>query len=259
MDILNSVFKLALLPGSIQFLVVGLVIGVALLYGRDRARRLGRYWVTALAAAYLAMSVPVGADILVWGLARGFGSIASASDAGGATAIVVLAGGSHRYSNQRSGVEFVAEASALRALEAARIYHMLSNPLVVASGGIIGERTRPMAAKLADALISLGVPAGRIIQETRSKNTREHAIYVPAFLRKHGVERFVLVTSPTHIRRAVRAFEAQASHPVHSMSSIRSSRPVRTMSDWWPGHHNLSISQQALYDYFGLVYYWSRG
>ncbi len=106
MDILNSVFKLVLLPGSIQFLVVGLVVGVALLYGRDRTRRLGRYWLTALAAAYLAMSVPVGADILVWGLARGFGSIASASTAGGSTAIVVLAGGSHRYSNQGSGVEF---------------------------------------------------------------------------------------------------------------------------------------------------------
>ena len=259
MDILNRIFKLALLPGSIQFLIVGLLIGVVLLYGRDRARRLGRIWLTALTIAYLAISVPVGADVLVWGLARGFSSMTSAREADGATAVVVLAGGSPIYSHLGREMEVVSESTALRALEAARIYHMLSNPLVVASGGIIGERTRPLAAKLADALISLGVPAGRIIQETRSKNTREHAIYVPALLTKHGVERFVLVTSPTHIRRAVRAFEAQASHPVHSMSSIRSSRLVRTMSDWWPGHHNLSISQQALYDYFGLVYYWSRG
>ena len=74
MDILNRIFKLVLLPGSIQFLVVSLVIGVALLYGRDRTRRLGRYWLTALADAYLAMSLPVGADVLVVGLARGFGS-----------------------------------------------------------------------------------------------------------------------------------------------------------------------------------------
>ena len=230
-----------------------------LLYSRDRARRLGRYWLTALAAAYLAMSVPVGADILVWGLARGFGSIASASDAGGSTAIVVLAGGSHRYSNQGGGVEFVAEASALRALEAARIYHLLSSPLVITSGWMTPERTRSETALLADALISLGVPAGRIIREDRSMNTREHAIYVPPLLRKHGVERFVLVTSQTHIRRAVRAFEAQESHPVPSMSAMRSSRAERTVSDWWPGGGNLSISQQAIYEYFGLVHYWSRG
>ena len=259
MDILNRIFKLALLPGSIQFLVVGLVIGVALLYGRDRARRLGRYWLTALTAAYLAMSVPVGADILVRGLARGFGSIAAASDAGGATAIVVLAGGSQRYSNQGSGVEFVSEASALRALEAARIYHLLSDPLVITSGWTMPERTRSEAALLADALISLGVPAGRIIREARSMNTREHAIYVPTVLRQHGVERFVLVTSATHIRRAVRAFEAQQLHPVPSMSAMRSSRPRRGMRDWWPGGDNLYISGQAIYELFGLVYYWSRG
>ena len=90
-------------------------------------------------------------------------------------------------------------------------------------------------------------------------NTREHAIYVPPVLRKHGVERFVLVTSPTHIRRAVRAFEAQQLHPVPSMSAIRSSSLGRGVSDWWPGGGNLNISQQAIYAYFGLAYYWSRG
>jgi len=258
-DILNRIFKLVLLPGSIQFLVVSLVIGVALLYGRDRARRLGRYWLTALAAAYLAMSLPVGADVLVGGLARGFGSIAAAGDAGGATAIVVLAGGSHRYSKQDSGVEFVSEASALRALEAARIYHLLSSPLVITSGWTMAERTRSEAALLADALISLGVPAGRIIREARSTNTRDHAIYVPTVLRQHGVERFVLVTSATHIRRAMRAFEAQELHPVPSMSAMRSSRPGRGLRDWWPGDDSLYISHQAIYELFGLVYYWSRG
>jgi len=258
-DILSRIFKLALLPGSIQSLVVGLVIGVALLYGRDRARRLGRYWLTALTVGYLAMSLPVGAEILVRGLARGFGSIAAASDAGGATAIVVLAGGSQRYSNLHSGVEFVSEASALRALEAARIYHLLSSPLVITSGWRMRGRTRSEAALLADALISLGVPAGRIIRETRSMNTHEHAIYVPTVLRQQGVERFVLVTSATHIRRAVRAFEAQELHPVPSMSAMRSSRPGRGMRDWWPGGDTLHISGQAIYELFGLMYYWSRG
>ena len=90
-------------------------------------------------------------------------------------------------------------------------------------------------------------------------NTREHAIYVPPLLRKHGVEKFILVTSATHIRRSVRAFEAQGLHPVPSMSAMRSSRAERTVSDWWPGVGNLNISQQAIYELFGLAYYWSRG
>ena len=90
-------------------------------------------------------------------------------------------------------------------------------------------------------------------------NTHEHAIYVPTDLRKHGVERFVLVTSPTHIRRAVSAFEAQGLHPVPSMSAMRSSRPGRGLRDWWPGGDSLYISHQAIYELFGLVHYWSQG
>ena len=90
-------------------------------------------------------------------------------------------------------------------------------------------------------------------------STREHALFVPPLLRKHGVERFVLVTSPTHIHRAMRAFEAEGLHPVPSMSAMRSSRPRRAADRWWSSRENLSISAQAIYDYFGLVYYWSRG
>ena len=89
-------------------------------------------------------------------------------------------------------------------------------------------------------------------------NTREHALYVPPLLRKHGVEQFVLVTSPSHIRRAMRAFETEGLHPVPSMSAMRSSKPRRALG-WWPSRENLSISAQAIYNYFGLVYYWSRG
>ena len=257
MDIISRVFKDAFLPGSIQFLIVGLVVGVGLLYGRERARRLGRLWLTALTAAYLAISVPVGADLLVWGLARGFSPIASTREAGGATAIVVLTGGSDNYSHQGREIEGVWDSGALRALEAARIYELLSNPLVITSGGLGQEHTRSAAALMADALVSLGVPAGRIIREARSMNTREHSIYIPPLLRKHGVDSFVLVTSPTHIRRSVKAFEAQGLHPVPSMSAMRSSK--QEVTPWWPDLDNLRISEQAFHDYFGLVYYWSRG
>jgi len=257
LDIISRVFKLVFLPGSIQFLIVGLVVGVGLLYGRERARRLGRLWLTALTAAYLAISVPVGADLLVWGLARGFSPIASTREAGEATAIVVLTGGSHNYSHQGQEIEGVSDAGALRALEAARTYELLSNPLVITSGGLERARTRSAAALMADALISLGVPAGRIIREARSMNTREHSIYILPLLRKHGVDSFVLVTSPGHIRRAMKAFEAQGLHPVPSMSALRSSK--REVTPWWPDLDNLRISEQAFHDYFGLVYYWSRG
>jgi hypothetical protein len=45
--------------------------------------------------------------------------------------------------------------------------------------------------------------------------------------------------------------------PVPSMSTLRSSK--REVTPWWPNLDNLNISHQAFHDYFGLVYYWSRG
>lgn len=258
MDTLSRVFK-ALLPGSFEFLIVGLAIGIGLLYRADRTRRLGRLWLTALAIAYLTISFQVSADALVWGLTRGFSPITSAGDASGAAAIVVLTGGSQRYTDQERGIEIVSEASAWRALEAARVYRLLSPPLVVASGAQILGRAPSDAALMADALISLGVPEERIIRERQSTNTREHALNVPPLLREHGVQRFVLVTSPTHIRRAVGAFAARGLDPVPSMSANRSRESRREERDWLPGRQHLASSQSAIYEYFGLAYYWIRG
>ena len=255
--------KTTLIPGSIQFLIIGLIVGVLLLHGRGRVVRLGRVWVTVLATIYLILSFPVGPGVLVWGLTRGFTPITTASDAAGATAVVVLAGGSGSYrdSDQRRALELISTTSALRVLEAARVYRTLADPLVITSGGIVApdRQTSSGATLLKNALITLGVPANRIVPETDSLNTREHAILVTRLLHAYGVDRFVLVTSPTHILRAMRAFENQGVHPVPSTSAMQSGGPGPGLGGWGPSTQNLRISQQAIHDYFGLAYYWTRG
>ncbi|MCK7574645.1 MAG: hypothetical protein MZV65_01180 [Chromatiales bacterium] len=57
-------FKLFLVPGSVQFLAVGLVLGVGLLYGGPRLQRWGRRWLTGLLPFYLLLCTPVGADVV---------------------------------------------------------------------------------------------------------------------------------------------------------------------------------------------------
>jgi uncharacterized SAM-binding protein YcdF (DUF218 family) len=51
----------------------------------------------------------------------------------------------------------------------------------------------------------LGVPAARIIVEDKSMNTRDHPVYLRPILKD---EKFVVVTSAYHMRRALRNFEA---------------------------------------------------
>lgn len=150
--------------------------------------------------------------------------------------------------------------SALRVIETARVYHLLGNPLVIVSGGNTQrvEPSRPESLAYRAAAIQLGVPADRIVVEDRSMNTRDQALLLKPMLAAHGVSRFVLVTSPTHIGRALAAFRAVGLDPVPSAAALRSEQGP---SQWslLPDSESLLISDNALYDAAASVYYRANG
>jgi uncharacterized SAM-binding protein YcdF (DUF218 family) len=57
-----------------------------------------------------------------------------------------------------------------------------------------------------EGLLEAGVPADRILVETRSSSTRENALFSAPILRAHGFRRIVVVTSWQHSARALRTF-----------------------------------------------------
>ncbi len=255
---LSDFFRRWFFPGSIEFLFVGLAVGVAMLWGRERLTRLGKVWLTALVVTYLGISTPQGADLLVWGLSREFAPIESLQDTDGATAIVVLAADSNTVAAHGHEIEQISGVGALRVFEAARLHALIPQALVFTSGGPsnYGSKAQSLAALLSQELAALGVPRDQIIVEARSGNTYQHAVRLAPLLRKHGVRRFLLVTSPTHIRRATMTFRTQGLDPIPSPGTMRSSRDTR---EWGPQLRHLRISQQAIYDYIGLGYYWAKG
>jgi len=256
---LTELLRRLFFPGSIEFLFFGLAVGVAALWGRERIARLGKIWLTALVVTYLAISTAPGADFLVWGLSREFEPIENRAETQGATAIVVLSANSRTHAAHGHEIEQVTRAGALRVFEAARLHGIMPHALVFTSGGPsnYGSAAPSLAALLGDELVALGVPPKQIVVEGQSGNTYQHARRLAPLLRKHGVQRFILVTSPTHIRRATWTFKAQGLDPIPSPGTMRSSRDTPT--GWWPGLQHLDISQQAIYDYIGTAYYWTRG
>jgi uncharacterized SAM-binding protein YcdF (DUF218 family) len=58
------------------------------------------------------------------------------------------------------------------------------------------------ATALQAAAERFGVPAARILAETRSRSTRENLMFVAPLVRARGFTRLVLVTSRSHLRRA---------------------------------------------------------
>ncbi|MDA2936679.1 YdcF family protein [Acidobacteria bacterium AH-259-A15] len=159
--------------------------------------------------------MPLVSSWLEAGLIRGYGSLTNDDEAHGATAVVVLAGGGRTFGARGQAITVLSGASAFRVLEGARVYRLLENPWVIVSGGMKDRvgRLIPYEA-MREELIRASVSAERVLLESTSHNTHEQAINLARLLRTHQIERFVLVTSPTHMARAMATFEARGLHPI---------------------------------------------
>jgi uncharacterized SAM-binding protein YcdF (DUF218 family) len=151
------------------------------------------------------------------------------------------------------------DSTTLRVLEAARVFRLLDGrPIVVASGGKVSQQRTPEGEVIAEALARLRVPRDRIIIEDTSLTTHDQAIVVTRLLKARGVDRFVLVTSPTHMSRSVAVFRAQHADIVPSVAPLIPERS-RLRLFFMPNNDSLSVSEEAVHDYAGFVYYWARG
>jgi uncharacterized SAM-binding protein YcdF (DUF218 family) len=254
-----DVLKTALHPSSIVACLSLVMVGVLLLYLKSGAK-LARRWLIAVMAGYWIISTPLGARLLMSGLTDGYGPVEKSSEVPGASAIVVLGGGSYTYRAGGLTLDAPTGSSALRALEAARLYRLLGDPLIIASGGIVfpADNPDPESEMLGKALVGLGVPPHRIVYESLSRNTMEQAAQSKAILQAKHIDRFVLVTSSTHMKRSMAVFRAAGLSPYPSASRLRS----EGLSDGWqlmPQKSYLELSDEAIYDYLALGYYWVRG
>jgi uncharacterized SAM-binding protein YcdF (DUF218 family) len=236
-----------------------LSVAVALNYARPSSR-LARRCLLALLAGFWFVTTSLGATLLASPLARGLSRLQTRSEANGAEAVVVLGGGAATFTAGGRTIGTLMPGSLLRTLEAARVSEVIGARLVIASGGIPWPelQVKPESEMLRDALILAGVPAAKIVQESGSRTTRDQVRLIPALLRAHGVERFVLVTSPTHMRRALALFRAVGLDPVPSVSLERSEQ-VKPPPLVVPTDDALSRSNQAVYEYAAWVYYWWNG
>jgi uncharacterized SAM-binding protein YcdF (DUF218 family) len=232
-------------------------VGIALLFWR-RSARLGRWWLTIALLVFWFVSTPTGAWLLSEPLAPAARRLDSPDQAAGARAVVVLGGGIVSYVADGLALDDLG-GSALRVIEAARVYRLLGDPLVIVSGGNTAHLDPPRSEATAfrDAIVKLGVPASRVIVEDQALTTREEAVRLKPMLAARHVDRIVLVTAPTHMGRSLAAFRALGIAAVPSASRLRTDD--RGPGSLWPEHESLLISDSALHDYMGWLYYRLRG
>jgi uncharacterized SAM-binding protein YcdF (DUF218 family) len=247
------------LPGSIPFLVAAYFAGLLLL-ARPRSRRVGQCWLWGLFGAYFAFSLPVVSHTVAAPLSWGYRRITRPEELVSAQAVVVLDGGTWRYQDNGVAVELPDSATAMRIIEAVQVCRLIGTPPVIVSGGDSARvgAWAPEASVMRDALVKLGIRPDQIYLDSTSTNTRAHALNVLQILHRRGVSRFALVTSPTHIRRALLSFRALGADPIACPSALAIDRKQGWQSIW-PSAESLDLVEQAMHDYVALAYYQLRG
>jgi uncharacterized SAM-binding protein YcdF (DUF218 family) len=136
-------------------------------------------------------------------------------------------------------------------VEGIRLYRQLPAATLVLSGGIVFNRT-PSAEVMASVAHILGVHPNDMIVDAASRETQETADNVHALV---NTEPFFLVTSASHMPRAVMIFTQAGMHPLPAPAAYLAKR-----SDVWrpdafhPSAYHLVEVQRSFYEYLGMTW-----
>ncbi len=168
-----------------------------------------------------------------------------------AEAIVLLGGGVSPPTEVRPWPDLGGASD--RVWQAARLWHAGRAPFILASGGHDPlTHTQSEAEAMRTLLRALGVPDAAIVLEARSRNTRQNATDSATLLTERNVRRVFLVTSASHMARAVSHFRA-AGLEVAPVPADHESIDFADLRQFIPSAVALDLSARALKEWVGQI------
>lgn len=165
--------------------------------------------------------------------------------------IVVLGGGVVEAAE--SGDTLPSQVSASRLLRAVQVFNKSGAAHLLCAGRGVGALSE--AEVMARAAEKIGVPKDRILMDSNSRNTMEHAIEMNRLLPDKTI-RIGLVTSAYHMKRSEREFRAYFSNVIAIPSDFLYSRPRGPMIvAFVPNTGSLFKSAAVLHEMAGSLWY----
>ena len=235
---------------------------IAVVWMQLRARsRAARAYLLCIVALYTAASIYIVPASVGRVLVMGYRPLDRRDVPDGRTAIVLLGSGSYTAEDWRGNrLTVLDRLSTSRVLEAFNASRLIEATWIISSGGLVrpSPHKEPSGETMRRMLIQLGVPASRVLVETKSRNTYDEAVIVGEMLRTLDVQHIVLVTSDIHMRRSVGAFRA-VGVPVIPAIARNPSVPEDWVERFLPSDLGLRESSLVAHEILGLVYYGARG
>jgi len=166
---------------------------------------------------------------------------------------VLVLGCTHNEAQQQPITSQVAACSMARLNEGLRILQHYPAARLVLSGGSLDKNRRSNAEVVAELAIALGTPASRIITEPNAKDTAEEAELLASRL---AGRKLVLVTSASHMPRAMHLFAARGLNPIAAPTHFIATTPHSAITglELLPHPNHLEKSRRAFYETMGLAW-----
>ena len=252
MFVLSQLADIVLLPSNLTGLI-GLGGLLALLVG---FRRLG---VTSLGTAIMLLILFGWSPLGPAALAALENRFPPAEVQGPVSGIILLGGAVETHiAHERRAVTLTDAAERVTAIaELARRYPEARLLLSGGASDMLAGEPATESSLARDLLVSMGVSRDRIELEERSRNTCENAAESKRVAQPTTSEQWLLVTSASHMPRAVACFRAVDFSIVPYPVDYR----TRGSSDLWRPTASiaagLTASDLAAHEWIGLIMYWA--
>ncbi len=234
----------------LPIVLVCMVLGLMLMTREGKRRRAG---VTLLVIALFILSVvsaPVISERVLYNLENTY-PLLSDDMLPGADWIVVLGGGV-RFGPDRPPSTRLKEGSLYRIMEGVRLAHKLPEARLVVSGfetaGVMAELAR-----------NLGICGERIVVNDRPLNTYQEVLEVSKLVEEGDT--IILVTSASHMRRAVALFEGQGIYVIPAPTGHLAEGSVHKpyLVEYLPRADNIDFLETVVRERLGLAWAYLNG
>jgi uncharacterized SAM-binding protein YcdF (DUF218 family) len=215
-----------------------------------RKQKTGRVTVSIGVIVLTIFSYSAPSDMLLRPLEYKYPPITDISAFSDTRWVVVLSGG-HSPDPKLPVTSQLSDASLSRVVEGIRLHKKLSNSKLLLSGGSAFSAI-PEAKTMAKIAVDLGIDKEDLLLETESKDTKDQARFIQNII---SDDRFVLVTSASHISRSMALFQKNGMQPMPAPIGHQvKERQNITPAIFFPSSHGIEKMERVFYEYLGLAW-----
>jgi uncharacterized SAM-binding protein YcdF (DUF218 family) len=169
---------------------------------------------------------------------------------------IVVLGGGHTSDQKLPVTSQISHLSLFRLVEGIRLHREIPKSKLILSGGRVFDPVSE-ANVMAEVAMGIGVKKENLVLEEVSKDTEDQARSIYRMV-KH--ERFILVTSASHMPRSITFFKKLGMHPIPAPTEYQVKEGEGTAPKrFYPTADGLMKAERAFYEYLGLVWTKMKG